>query len=101
VLVIQLLFHEWNQRVLSEGIDFVAWLAALIIAQSLSLRPRFLQRFALAAFAIGLACLPYIQVREVGSGIMRAWAIGTPLSSPNVLGMWFGFCTVYFVFWGL
>ena len=31
---------------------------------------------------------------------MRAWASGTGISNPNVLGLWFGFSTVYFLFWG-
>jgi len=97
---IELLFHEWNEKAAVEATAFVQWLALLIIVQSLSLRPGFLQRFALVAFAIGLACLPYLNVKAVG-GVMRAWATGTGISNPNVLGMWFGFCTVYFVFWGL
>jgi hypothetical protein len=44
--------------------------------------------------------VPYIQVRVV-DGVMRAWATGTQIATPNVLGMWFGFCTIYFVFSGL
>jgi len=101
VLATQTLFHDtitegaWN-----EVIAFVNWLAVLIIVQVLSLRPGFFHRFALVALAIGVASLPYLNVKSVG-GIMRAWASGTGISNPNVLGMWFGFCTVYFVFWGL
>jgi len=38
---------------------------------------------------------------EGGGGLMRARATGTGIANGNVLGMWFGFCTVYFVFWGL
>lgn len=100
LIVIQLLFHQADESALSEGIDFVGWLALLIIAQALSLRPGFMQRFALVALAIGVASLPYLNFKSV-DGIMRAWASGTGISNPNVLGMWFGFCTVYFVFWGL
>lgn len=97
MLAIELIFHggEGESRAISEGIAIIGWLALLVIVQTLALRPGFLQRFALVAFAIGLASLPYISLRGT-----RAFAIGTGLSNGNVLGMWFGFCTVYFVFWG-
>lgn len=99
MIVIQLLFHKESPEAWTEGIIVVNWIALLIIAQSLALRPQFLQRFALVAFAVGLAALPYLNVRSIG-GVSRAWASGTGLSNPNTLGMWFGFCTVYFIFWG-
>ncbi|MBS0166149.1 MAG: O-antigen ligase family protein [Nitrospira sp.] len=82
-----------------ELIAFIGWLALLIIVQTLALRPNFLHHFALVALVIGIASLPYLNVRSVG-GVVRAWASGTGISNPNVLGMWFGFCTVYFLFWG-
>ena len=99
VITIQFFFHEGDERASTETIFFIGWLALVIIVQSLSLRPNFLLRFALVAFAIGLACLPYINIKSVG-GVMRAWASGTGISNPNVLGLWFGFSTVYFLFWG-
>ena len=97
MLAIELIFHggEGESRAISEGIAIIGWLALLVIVQTLALRPGFLQRFALMAFAIGLASLPYVSLRGT-----RAFAIGTGLSNGNVLSMWFGFCTVYFVFWG-
>ncbi|UVT16970.1 MAG: O-antigen ligase family protein [Nitrospira sp.] len=100
VIAIQLLFHEGSAMAWHEGIDFVAWIAMMITAQALSLRPGFLQRFALVAVGIGLASVPFIQVRSAGTAV-RAWASGTGIGNPNALGMWFGFCTVYFVIWGL
>lgn len=100
LIAIQLLFHEEDQQALSEGIAFVGWIATLIIAQSLSLRPGFLQRFALVALAIGIATLPFIKMSG-GGDMMRAGASGTGIANPNSLGMWFGFCAVYFIFWGL
>ncbi|MEO6112311.1 MAG: O-antigen ligase family protein, partial [Nitrospiraceae bacterium] len=100
VIAIQLLFHQGTEEALKEGTYFLSWLAVVITAQSLSLRPGFLQRFAVAALAIGLATVPYIQIDSAG-GIMRGRASGTGIATPNVLGMWFGFCTLYFVFWGL
>ena len=100
VLLIEVMFHDIGGKAILEITAFAQWLTVLIIVQTLSLRPNFLHRFALAALVIGVACLPYINVRSVG-GVMRAWASGTGISNPNVLGMWFGFCTVYFTFWGL
>lgn len=99
LIAIQLLFHEWNSQAISEGIALVGWIALLIIAQSLSLRSGFLHRFALVALAIGLATVPFITMS--GVGMLRAGASGTGISNPNSLGMWFGFCAVYFIFWGL
>lgn len=98
MLAIELIFHgeEGESRAITEGIAIIGWLALLVIVQALTLRPGFLQRFALVAFAIGIASLPYVSLRGT-----RAFAIGTGLSNGNVLSMWFGFCTVYFVFWGL
>ena len=100
VLLVEVIFHDITAGAMPEIIAFVGWLALLIIVQTLALRPNFLHHFALVALAIGVASLPFISVRNVG-GVMRAWASGTGISNPNVLGMWFGFCTVYFIFWGL
>jgi O-antigen ligase len=97
VIAIQFFFH--SELALSSSFPFVGWLCMVIVAQSLILRPGFLNRFALVAFGIGLACLPFIEMG--GSGVIRARATGTGISNGNVLAMWFGFCTVYFVFWGL
>jgi O-antigen ligase len=44
--------------------------------------------------------LPYIQIKMTPGGVLRASASGTGISNPNVLGMWFGFCTIFFIFWG-
>lgn len=99
-IAIQLIFHKQSSDAWHEGIDLVVWMATLVTAQALSLRPQFLKRFALVALGIGLASLPFIEVRTVGK-VMRAWASGTGIGNPNTLGMWFGFCVVYLVCWGL
>lgn len=99
ILAIQVLFHDTTEEAWPEVLAWVQWLALLIIVQVLSLRPKLLHHFALVALAIGVASLPYISLKSV-DGVVRAWASGTGLGNPNVLGMWFGFCTVYFVFWG-
>jgi O-antigen ligase len=100
VIAIQTLFHQWNQEAQKEGMYFLSWLLLVITVQPLSLRPGFLQRFGVTAIAMGLMSVPYIRIDAVG-GIMRGRASGTGISGPNAMGMWFGFCTVYFVFWGL
>lgn len=100
IIAIQVSFHAGGDRAEAEITNLLSWLEVLIIAQSLSLRPGFLQRFALVALAIGVASLAFVNVRVVG-GVMRAWASGTGLANPNALGMWFGCCTVYFLFWGV
>ena len=99
-IAVQFLFYDPAAPVArTEIVELCSWIALLITVQALSLRPGFLHRFALVASGIGLACVPYIQVRVV-DGVMRAWATGTQIATPNVLGMWFGFCTLYFVLFG-
>src|SRR5262245_52909290 len=62
VSVIAVQFFFFSERSLANSTPFIGWLCNVIIVQALLLRPRFLHRFALVAFAIGLACLPYIQM---------------------------------------
>ena len=85
VIAIEFVFYEPGQNAWVEIIAFLSWMALLIIVQSLSLRPGFLQRFAFVAFAIGLASLPYVSLRDAGH-VSRAFAIGTGLANGNVLG---------------
>ena len=97
-LAIQFFFHDEGTDAWSEIIAIVSWLALLVIVQALALRPQFLLRFALVALGIGLVCLPYLKMANVG-GVVRTWGAGG-LANPNVLGMWFGFCAVYYIFAG-
>jgi O-antigen ligase len=98
MIAVQFFFH--SAQALENSIGAIGWLFTVIIVQALSLRPRFLHRFGLGAFAIGVGVLPYINFGTAAGGI-RAAASGTGISNPNSLGMWFGFCTLYFIFWGL
>jgi O-antigen ligase len=98
VIAVQFFFH--SAEALENSIGVIGWLFTVIIVQALSLRPRFLNRFVLAACAIGLGVLPYMQLASTGT-YTRAHAAQTGISNANALGMWFGFCTVYFLFWGL
>jgi hypothetical protein len=98
VIAVQFLF--FSELPYANNLVFIAWLFTVIIVQALSLRPRFLHRFALVAFAIGLGVIPYMGL-HTHKAPGRVWAADTGISNPNSLGMWFGFCTVYFLFWGL
>lgn len=98
VIAVQFFFHRALS--LENSVIFIGWFLTVIIVQALSIRPGFLQRFALVAFAIGLGVLPYMQVENTG-GLMRARASQTGISNANSLAMWFGFCAVYFIFWGI
>lgn len=100
LILIQFVFHD--TRSLDSSIVIIGWLLTVIIVQALSLRPGFLHRFALAAFVIGVAVLPYLSIRvETGSGPTRLGAAGTGISNPNTLAMWFGFSVLFFLFRGM
>jgi len=78
---------------------FVTWLISLVLVQALLLRPRFMHRFAIAAFIIGSLLLPYLNFS--GTEVVRAGLKAVGLSNANALGMWFGFCCVYFLVLGI
>ena len=94
VIAVQVYSH--SEEPIDETTPFVTWLLMLVIVRTLSLRPRFLHRFALAAFGMGLLTLPFLSM-DYGDGVLRASVRGTGLSNPNVLALWFGFCYVYFL----
>lgn len=100
VSVIAVQYFFFSARDFDNSIPFVPWLFTLIIVQALSLRPGFLHRFGLVAFVIGLGVVPYLQAHD-DSGLMRVRASHTGIANPNSLGMWFGFCAVFFLFWGM
>lgn len=100
VSVIAVQYFFFSAQDFNNSIAFVPWLFTLIIVQALSLRPGFLHRFGLVAFVIGLGVVPYLQAHDDG-GLMRVRASHTGISNPNALGMWFGFCAVFFLFWGM
>lgn len=82
--------------------QFVPWALTLIIVQSLSLRQKFLHRFALATLVIGLTLLPYLRVFTQDVTFQRSGlAYGVGLANPNDLAAWFGFCSVYFTVAGI
>jgi O-antigen ligase len=98
LIAVQFFVH--SAQSFDQSIAFVGWLFNLTVVQALSQRSGFLHRFALVAFVIGLGVLPYMQ-GHADSRLMRVSAGGTGISNPNSLAMWFGFCTVYFIFLGL
>jgi hypothetical protein len=103
VIALQLALHDTDP--LGETRPFIDWLLLLLIVQALTLRPGFLHRFAFAAFGMGLCSLTFVEFRDSGDivrgDIARAVAYGTGLANPNVLSLWFGFCFLYFLVFGL
>ena len=93
-IAIQLLVHGEDVYSLT---TFVTWIFALVIVQSLTQRPGFLHRFAVACFAIGLTLLPFI--RTIQSGTVARVGLDSRLgfANPNDLSAWFGFCCLYFI----
>lgn len=94
----------WYEESLKDGWMryFITWTIGLIIIQSLTFRKGFLHRFALVAFFIGCASLPFMKVYVATDEMIRLGGEGgVALANPNYFGMWFGFCTVYFIVLGL
>jgi hypothetical protein len=93
-IAIQLAFHGDIDGVR----PFVNWFLGLLVIHALVLREGFLNRFAVVAFVAGLTTLPYLNPHGEGDRmeVARMGVEGTALSNPNNLGMWFGFCCVYF-----
>lgn len=95
-LAIQVVIHDVSFMNQSNR-QFVTWILALIIVQSLSLRRGFLHRFALAALVIGACLLPFLTLDWHDAGAERAGLEqGVGFANPNDLASWFGFCTVFF-----
>lgn len=81
---------------------FITWLLSLIVIQSLSFRKGFFHRFALVAFLVGCATLPFLKIYVANDEMMRIGGDeGVALGNPNFFGMWFGFCAIYFLVTGL
>ena len=81
---------------------FITWILSLVIIQSLSYRKGFFHRFAIVAFCIGCATLPFLKVYVGNEEMIRIGGErGVALANPNYFGMWFGFCAVYFLIAGL
>jgi len=100
-LTIQIGVHQ-ESFASSEVRSLVTWVMSLIIIQTISYRPGFLHRFALVAFLVGCGTFPFLETyvsTEEMTRIGVSHDVG--LANPNVFGMWFGFCTVYFLVAGL
>ncbi|MGE0826096.1 MAG: O-antigen ligase family protein [Candidatus Binatia bacterium] len=100
-VTLQALIH--NESLLDEYVRaFVTWMLMLIVAQSLSQRLEFLQRFTVAAFVIGLLLLPFLKISSDPSEHGRASLDQTVgLNNSNEFGAWFGFCAVSFLIVGI
>lgn len=101
VLLVQLALHEESFRN-GEVRSFFTWFLSLIIVQSLGFRKGFFHRFAIVAFLIGCATLPFLKAYVATGEMTRIGAGGgVGLANPNSFSQWFGFCLVYFVIAGL
>jgi O-antigen ligase len=98
-IFIQLFFFDES---LTETVrPFLIWMLLLFLIQLLALRAKFLHRFVVMMFVIGLAALPYISFYQAGEAMQRARidrAIG--FHHTNAMGEWYGFCAVYFLIFG-
>lgn len=82
--------------------SYLTWALALVVIQAISMRPGFFHRFAIFAFFLGCATLPYLKVYVSSEELTRMGVSGdVGLANPNAFGMWFGFCSVYFIVRGL
>jgi len=82
--------------------SYTTWALSLIIVQALSFRQGFFHRFAIFAFLLGCATLPWLETYGSTDELTR-WGVShdVGLANPNIFGMWFGFCSVYFIVLGL
>ncbi len=78
-----------------------AWLMGLVVIQTLSMSPGFLHRFTLVSFVSGVGLLQYMKLHQYTDTIVRLGLEGVGRDNPNHLGMWGGFCAVYFFVLGI
>ena len=90
-LIVQITVYDES---IMGSLDFIQWMFALIICQSLYLRQDFLHRCVLVFFSIGLITLPYLTTNADGRAVMDSH-VGS-FTNANSLGDWFGFCCLYF-----
>src|SRR5262245_58142983 len=100
-VLVQVTVHDVS--IIEEAIrSFFLWTCGMIIVQSLYLRPGFLNRCTIVLFALGLIAVPHLAFTT--DIVDRAHAdiqIGGGLRNANGLGVWFGFCAVFFALAGL
>ncbi len=108
LLIIQLVVH--GESIVPSGVIagtggelrvVIVWILGLFIIQSLVMRQGFLHRFALVSFVTGLGLLPFIKFYGYSTTLVRIGLEGVGRDNPNALGMWAGFCAVYFFVAGI
>jgi len=94
-IAVQFVIHD--QSILAqENREFINWVWAIIIVQSVVSRENFLHRFALIALGIGALLLSHLNLTYGGETSIRAGLErGVGFANPNDLAAWFGFCCVY------
>jgi O-antigen ligase len=105
-IAVQVIFH--GEPLMADYVrDFAPWMLTLIVVHALSRREGFLERFAIAALALGLAVLPLLKFWGAGSelavraGLDRALGTIGGLANSNALAEWFGFCCICFTITGI
>src|SRR4030095_3767524 len=75
----------------------------LVLIHSLCLRRGFSLRLPLLLFAIGAMALPFLMFNpgDIERARVDAGVVQGPISHPNGLADWFGFCAVYFTVIGI
>jgi hypothetical protein len=94
---VQLVLHEESLFGPSDLRNFITWAVSLVVIQSLAVRKGFLHRFALFALFVGFCTVPFLNFSEEE----RVGLEGVAMSSANAIGMWFGYCFIYFLIAGL
>jgi O-antigen ligase len=100
VLLIHTLVHG-DSILQSNSRNFITWILALVVVQSLVLRPGFLRRFAIALFLLGLCMLPYMNLYGGAGDDRFGLEGGVAFGNPNDLAAFFGFCCLYFTIAGI
>jgi len=94
-VAIQVLVYD-GSLLAQENREFINWIWAIVIVQSLMPRDKFLHEFALTALGIGALLLPHLNLTYGGEESIRAGLeAGVGFANPNDLAAWFGFCCVY------
>jgi O-antigen ligase len=80
---------------------FFSWPLIALVVQKCLRRPGFLQRLAVAMFALLLLMWPSHTYEMSSSGILQAALSGTRIDNPNDLAAWIGYCVLVFWLWSL
>ena len=103
-IAVQVLVH--GESVMADHVRaLINFINTLIVIQTLTLRPGFLNRYMIVMLLNGLSLLPLLRIEALPGGVARAdldRSLGSSaLSNANALGANFGFYAAYFTILGL